>query len=58
MIPPKGMTKWKTKFFYVKVAAITTKLQFRNVTGTIITENISVPKAHTVDWFPRLRIIG
>ncbi|MFS7999576.1 hypothetical protein Hanom_Chr12g01167971 [Helianthus anomalus] len=58
MIPSKGMTKWKTKFFYVKAAAITTKLQFRNVTGTIITENISVPKADMVDWFPRLRIIG
>ncbi|KAJ0587324.1 hypothetical protein HanIR_Chr04g0161881 [Helianthus annuus] len=26
MIPPKGMTKWNTKFFYVKAAAITTKL--------------------------------
>ncbi|MFS7994071.1 hypothetical protein Hanom_Chr12g01101561 [Helianthus anomalus] len=51
------MTKWKTKFFYVKAAAITAKLQFRNVTGTIITENISVPKADTVDWLPRLRII-
>ncbi|KAJ0832404.1 hypothetical protein HanPSC8_Chr15g0678401 [Helianthus annuus] len=51
MIPPKGMTKWKTKFFYIKVAAIIAKLQFRNVIGTIITENISVPKADTVDWF-------
>ncbi|KAJ0693237.1 hypothetical protein HanPI659440_Chr15g0594911 [Helianthus annuus] len=57
MIPPKGMTKWKTKFFYVKAAAITAKLQFRNVTGTIITENISVPTADTVDWFPTLHII-
>ncbi|KAF5782812.1 hypothetical protein HanRHA438_Chr11g0513241 [Helianthus annuus] len=52
------MTKWKTKFFYFKAAAITAKLQFRNVTGTIITENISVPREETVDWFPRLRIIG
>ncbi|MFS7997876.1 hypothetical protein Hanom_Chr12g01147121 [Helianthus anomalus] len=58
MIPQKGMTKWKTKFFYVKVVAITAKLQFRNVTGTIITENISVPKACMADWFQRLRIIG
>ncbi|KAJ0570226.1 hypothetical protein HanHA300_Chr05g0175651 [Helianthus annuus] len=58
MLPPKGMTKWKTKFFYVKAATITAKLQFRNVTGTIITENIVVPKAETVDWFSRLRIIG
>ncbi|KAJ0452214.1 hypothetical protein HanHA300_Chr15g0576401 [Helianthus annuus] len=58
MIPPKGMTKWKTKFFYVLAAAINSKLQFRNVTEPIITENINVPKADTVDWFPKLRIIG
>ncbi|KAM0026074.1 hypothetical protein Hdeb2414_s0020g00553931 [Helianthus debilis subsp. tardiflorus] len=58
MIPPKGMTKWKTKFFYVKVAAITAKLLFRNVTRMIITENVSVPTADTVDWFSILRIIG
>ncbi|KAF5819168.1 hypothetical protein HanRHA438_Chr02g0086031 [Helianthus annuus] len=58
MVPPNGMTKWKTKFFYVKAAAIAAKLQFRNVTGTIITENFSIPKADTVDWFPNQRIIG
>ncbi|MFS7915163.1 hypothetical protein Hanom_Chr02g00162101 [Helianthus anomalus] len=50
MFPPKGMTKWKTKFFYVKAATIIAKLQFRNVMGTTITENISIPKADTVDW--------
>ncbi|MFS7904349.1 hypothetical protein Hanom_Chr01g00035011 [Helianthus anomalus] len=44
MVPPKGMMKWKTKFFYIKVVAITAKLQFRNVTDPIITENISVPR--------------
>ncbi|KAM0040996.1 hypothetical protein Hdeb2414_s0011g00361031 [Helianthus debilis subsp. tardiflorus] len=58
MVPPKGMTKWKTKFFYIKAGAIAAKLQFKNVTGPIITENISVPKADTMDWFPKLRIIG
>ncbi|KAL9997285.1 hypothetical protein Hdeb2414_s0639g00927881 [Helianthus debilis subsp. tardiflorus] len=52
------MAKWMTKFFYVKAAAITATLQFKNVTGTIITENISVPRANTVAWFSRLRIIG
>ncbi|MFS7910564.1 hypothetical protein Hanom_Chr02g00107751 [Helianthus anomalus] len=57
MVPPKGITKWKTKFFYIKAAAICAKLTFRNVTDTIITETISVPKVDTVDWFPRLRII-
>ncbi|MFS7967311.1 hypothetical protein Hanom_Chr09g00784291 [Helianthus anomalus] len=58
MVPPKGMTKWKTKCFYIKVAAVAANLTFRNVTGTIITEGISAPKADTVDLFPRLRIIG
>ncbi|MFS7928132.1 hypothetical protein Hanom_Chr04g00317241 [Helianthus anomalus] len=58
MAPPKGLAKWKTKFFYVKVAAITVRLQFRNVTDTIITENISLPRADKVDWFSDLRIIG
>ncbi|KAJ0802065.1 hypothetical protein HanPI659440_Chr03g0124971 [Helianthus annuus] len=58
IVPPKGLTKWKTKLFYIKAAAITARLQFRNVTDTIISENISVPRVDTVDWFPRLRIIG
>ncbi|KAJ0467638.1 hypothetical protein HanIR_Chr14g0687531 [Helianthus annuus] len=58
MVPPKGITKWKTKFFYIKAAAVTAKLTIRNVTDTIITETISVPKVDTVGWFPRLRIIG
>ncbi|MFS7967302.1 hypothetical protein Hanom_Chr09g00784191 [Helianthus anomalus] len=58
MVPPKGMTKWKKKFFYIKVVAVAAKLTFRNVTDSIITEGISVPKADTVDLFPRLRIIG
>ncbi|MFS7947794.1 hypothetical protein Hanom_Chr06g00552401 [Helianthus anomalus] len=57
MVPPKGMTKWKTKFFYIKAAAIPARLAFRNVTDTIITETIRVPQAYTVDCFPRLRII-
>ncbi|MFS7953198.1 hypothetical protein Hanom_Chr07g00615751 [Helianthus anomalus] len=56
--PPKGMTKWKTKFFYVKATTITAKLQVRNVKGTIIIENIIAPKAETVDWLLRLCIIG
>ncbi|MFS7939865.1 hypothetical protein Hanom_Chr05g00456991 [Helianthus anomalus] len=58
MVPPKGMTKWKTKFFYIKAAAVAAKLTFRNVTGPIITEGISVPNTDTMDWFPTLQIIG
>ncbi|KAJ0481688.1 hypothetical protein HanIR_Chr13g0645411 [Helianthus annuus] len=58
MVPPKGLTKWKTKFFYIKAAAITARLTFRNVADPIIPENISVPKADKMDWFLRLRIIG
>ncbi|KAM0034110.1 hypothetical protein Hdeb2414_s0016g00493601 [Helianthus debilis subsp. tardiflorus] len=58
MTPPKGLMKWKTKFFYVKAAAITARLQFRNVTDNIISENISLPKVDTADWFSDLRVIG
>ncbi|KAJ0753636.1 hypothetical protein HanPI659440_Chr09g0337981 [Helianthus annuus] len=58
MSPPKGMTKWKTKFFYVKAAAVTAKLQFRNVTRPIATENLSTLKAGQQAWFSRLRVIG
>ncbi|KAM0066434.1 hypothetical protein Hdeb2414_s0002g00048941 [Helianthus debilis subsp. tardiflorus] len=58
MITPKGITKWKTKFFYIKAAAVTTNLTFWNVADTIIAKTIAVPEAKTVDWFPRLRIIG
>ncbi|KAF5791112.1 hypothetical protein HanXRQr2_Chr09g0390951 [Helianthus annuus] len=58
MSPPKGMTKWKTKFFYVKASAVTAKLQFRNVTGPIATENLSTLKAGQQAWFSRLRVIG
>ncbi|MFS7923011.1 hypothetical protein Hanom_Chr03g00255791 [Helianthus anomalus] len=57
MTPPKGITKWKTKFFYIKAAAVTAQLTFRNVTDTIITETIVVPSVKSVDWFPRLRTI-
>ncbi|KAF5804723.1 hypothetical protein HanRHA438_Chr05g0210171 [Helianthus annuus] len=56
--PPKGITKWKTKFFNVKAAAVTAKLQFRNVTGLIATENLSTPKAGQQAWFSKLRVIG
>ncbi|KAJ0792781.1 hypothetical protein HanOQP8_Chr01g0021831 [Helianthus annuus] len=41
-VPPKGFTSWKTKFFYVKEAAITCKLHFRNVTRDISKEKISL----------------
>ncbi|KAJ0600689.1 hypothetical protein HanIR_Chr03g0119981 [Helianthus annuus] len=57
MVPPKGITKWKTKFFYIKAVAVAAKMTFRNVTEPIIAETIAVPKADTVDWFPRLRLI-
>ncbi|MFS7889110.1 hypothetical protein Hanom_Chr00s000003g01603081 [Helianthus anomalus] len=54
MTPPMGITKWKTIFFYIKVAAVVAKMTFRNVNGTILAESIEVPRADTVDWFPRL----
>ncbi|KAM0033394.1 hypothetical protein Hdeb2414_s0016g00485681 [Helianthus debilis subsp. tardiflorus] len=39
MVPPKGITKWKIKFFYIKAVAVTAKLTFRNVTDTIIADD-------------------
>ncbi|KAF5813022.1 hypothetical protein HanXRQr2_Chr03g0093371 [Helianthus annuus] len=57
MTPPKGMTMWKKKFFYIKAAAIVAKMTFRNVTETIIAETIAVPSLKTVDWFPQLQTI-
>ncbi|MFS7893794.1 hypothetical protein Hanom_Chr00s001127g01674401 [Helianthus anomalus] len=58
MSPPKGMTKWKTKFFYVKAVAVTAKLQFRNVRGIIETEQLSTPREGQHSWFSQLRVIG
>ncbi|KAF5819618.1 hypothetical protein HanXRQr2_Chr02g0079641 [Helianthus annuus] len=57
MTPPKGMTKWKMKFFYIKAAAIVANMTFRNVTETIIAETIAVPSLKTVEWFSRLQTI-
>ncbi|KAJ0466858.1 hypothetical protein HanIR_Chr14g0676801 [Helianthus annuus] len=57
MTPPKGMTKWKMKFFYIKAAAIVGNMTFRNVTGTIISETIAVPSTKSVEWFPQLQTI-
>ncbi|KAJ0789961.1 hypothetical protein HanPI659440_Chr05g0209541 [Helianthus annuus] len=57
MTPPKGMTMWKKKFFYIKAVAIAAKMTFRNVTETIIAETIAVPSVKTVEWFPQLQTI-
>ncbi|KAF5815073.1 hypothetical protein HanXRQr2_Chr03g0118761 [Helianthus annuus] len=57
MTPPKGMTMWKKKFFYIRAAAIVARMTFRNVTETIIAETIAVPSVKTVEWFLRLQTI-
>ncbi|MFS8025447.1 hypothetical protein Hanom_Chr16g01475031 [Helianthus anomalus] len=57
MTPPKGMTMWKKKFFYIKAAAIVANMTFRNVTETIIAETIAVPSLKSVEWFPQLQTI-
>ncbi|KAJ0780988.1 hypothetical protein HanPI659440_Chr06g0244111 [Helianthus annuus] len=57
MTPPKGLTKWKRKFFYVKAVAVAAKMTFRNVNETIPAEDIAIPTAATVSWFPRLKPI-
>ncbi|KAJ0477567.1 hypothetical protein HanHA300_Chr13g0490031 [Helianthus annuus] len=57
MTPPKGMTMWKKKFFYIKSAALAVDMTFRNVTETIIAETIAMPSLKSVQWFPQLQTI-
>ncbi|XP_035840286.1 uncharacterized protein LOC118487501 [Helianthus annuus] len=57
MTPPKGMTKWKMKFFYIKAAAIVANMTFQNVIDMIISETIAVPSMKSVEWFPQLQTI-
>ncbi|KAF5795067.1 hypothetical protein HanXRQr2_Chr08g0335411 [Helianthus annuus] len=57
MTPPKGITKWKKKFFYVKAIAVVANMTLRNVNEAIPAEDIALPTAKTVDGFPRLRPI-
>ncbi|KAJ0805671.1 hypothetical protein HanPI659440_Chr02g0080931 [Helianthus annuus] len=44
IIAPKGLSKWKAKFFYVKAVAVTARLHFRNVTDTISTVQLNTPE--------------
>ncbi|KAM0040460.1 hypothetical protein Hdeb2414_s0012g00394131 [Helianthus debilis subsp. tardiflorus] len=57
MIAPKGLTKWKAKFFYVKEAAVTCKLHFMNVTGHIAKEQLKVPKVGKQDCVRELQAV-
>ncbi|KAM0004111.1 hypothetical protein Hdeb2414_s0255g00849271 [Helianthus debilis subsp. tardiflorus] len=57
MTPPKGITKWKRKFFYVKAATVAAKMTFQNVNETIPAEDLVLPNANTVSWFSRLKPI-
>ncbi|KAJ0614516.1 putative AH/BAR domain superfamily protein [Helianthus annuus] len=57
MTSPKGITKWKTKFFYIKAAAVAANMTLRNVNETIPAEDIALPSVKTVEWFPRLKTI-
>ncbi|KAF5782894.1 hypothetical protein HanXRQr2_Chr11g0501641 [Helianthus annuus] len=57
MTPPKGVTGWKKKFFYVKACAVYASMSFRNVNVGVSDEDIPVATAKTVDWFSRLRPI-
>ncbi|KAJ0921390.1 hypothetical protein HanPSC8_Chr05g0190931 [Helianthus annuus] len=54
MTPPKGLTKWKRRFFYVKACAVYANMTFRNVNVGVTAEDIALPTAKTVDWFFRL----
>ncbi|KAM0014649.1 hypothetical protein Hdeb2414_s0034g00726201 [Helianthus debilis subsp. tardiflorus] len=57
MTPPKGVTQWKRKFFYVKACAVYAHMTFRDVNVGVTDEDISVATAKTVEWFSRLRPI-
>uniref|UniRef100_A0A251RSV5 Transposase (putative) gypsy type domain-containing protein n=1 Tax=Helianthus annuus TaxID=4232 RepID=A0A251RSV5_HELAN len=57
MTPPKGVTGWKKRFFYVKACAVYASMSFRNVNVGVSDEDIPVASAKTVDWFSRLRPI-
>ncbi|KAF5761681.1 hypothetical protein HanXRQr2_Chr16g0767861 [Helianthus annuus] len=57
MTPPKGVTGWKKKFFYVKACAVYASMSFRNVNVGVSDEDIPVATAKTVDWFSSLRPI-
>ncbi|KAJ0506929.1 hypothetical protein HanHA89_Chr12g0487591 [Helianthus annuus] len=57
MTPPKGVTGWKKRFFYVKACAVYASMSFRNVNVGVSDEDIPVSTAKTVDWFSRLRPI-
>ncbi|XP_035844086.1 uncharacterized protein LOC118490516 [Helianthus annuus] len=57
MTPPKGVTGWKKRFFYVKACAVYANMSFRNVDVGVSDEDIPVASAKTADWFSRLRPI-
>ncbi|KAJ0870195.1 hypothetical protein HanRHA438_Chr11g0497621 [Helianthus annuus] len=57
MTPPKGVSKWKTKFFYVKACAVYAHMTFWDVNVGVTDEDIPIATAKTVDWFSRLRPI-
>ncbi|KAJ0834599.1 hypothetical protein HanRHA438_Chr16g0745481 [Helianthus annuus] len=57
MTPPKGVTGWKKKFFYVKACAVYAHMTFRDVNVGVTDEDIPIATAKTVDWFSRLRPI-
>ncbi|KAJ0569092.1 hypothetical protein HanHA300_Chr05g0162101 [Helianthus annuus] len=57
MNPPKGLSKWKAEFFYVKAAAVTARLHLRNVTDTIATEKLNTPEQGKQAWLPHLHLI-
>ncbi|KAJ0934805.1 hypothetical protein HanRHA438_Chr03g0111791 [Helianthus annuus] len=57
MTPPKGLTKWKRKFFYVKACAVYANMTFWDVNVGVTREDILVATAKTVYWFSRLRPI-
>ncbi|MFS7888591.1 hypothetical protein Hanom_Chr00s000001g01597021 [Helianthus anomalus] len=49
MVPSKGFHYWKSKFFYIMVAAIACRIEVRSVYQKIPREVLAIPKPQ--EWY-------
>ncbi|MFS7993357.1 hypothetical protein Hanom_Chr12g01093101 [Helianthus anomalus] len=57
LAPSMGFTTWKSKFFYVREAAVACKQYFRDVSMNIPKEKIHVPEVGVSDWADALQVV-
>ncbi|KAJ0829419.1 hypothetical protein HanLR1_Chr00c0002g0688901 [Helianthus annuus] len=55
MTPPKGITKWKRRFFYVKAIAVYANMTLQDVNEAIPAEDIALPTAKML-WILRMML--